>query len=211
MAFWAKKDELKQSVVQPASAKPIAPQAASVAVSNLSDPSTTVTSAGKSSAHEDGQASFALPAGKLRTAIGVGTSISGKLSFDTPVQINGCVRGEIFSSKSLTLGTSAVVEGTIVAPEIVVLGQVSGTLQAGERIELKAGAKVSGTVLTSRMLLEEGAQLDACVAPNADAAARILSGLSSSIEASSYSRRDPIKSTVVRPSPEQMPQDAQLH
>lgn len=94
--------------------------------------------------------------GKTRSALGEGTVIQGKLSFDTPVRIDGRLSGEILSSRALIVGASGRVDATIEAATLIILGHVSGKVSATERVELWAGAKLEGTVRTPVLVVQEG-------------------------------------------------------
>jgi cytoskeletal protein CcmA (bactofilin family) len=97
--------------------------------------------------------------GKLRSALGSGTVIQGKLSFDTTVRIDGKLSGEIFSSKALIVGTSGTIDAQIQVASLVVMGTVKGKVKASERIELLAGGKIEGEISSPIFIMEEGAQL----------------------------------------------------
>jgi cytoskeletal protein CcmA (bactofilin family) len=94
--------------------------------------------------------------GKTRSALGEGTVIQGKLSFDTPVRIDGKLSGEILSSRALIVGPSGRVDATIEAATLIILGHVSGKVSATERVELWAGAKVEGAIRTPVLVIQEG-------------------------------------------------------
>lgn len=98
--------------------------------------------------------------GKLRSALGPGTVIQGKLSFDTPVRIDGKLGGEIFSSRALIVGPQGSVEAKVEVAALIVMGRVTGTIRASERVEVLAGAKVSGDISTPCLVVQDGAVLN---------------------------------------------------
>jgi cytoskeletal protein CcmA (bactofilin family) len=57
----------------------------------------------------------------------------------------------------LTVGQSARVNGEITASEVVVFGEVKGSLLASSRIEIKKHGSVVGDLTTSRIMIEDGA------------------------------------------------------
>lgn len=95
--------------------------------------------------------------GKIRSALGPGTVIQGKLSFDTPVRIDGKLSGEVFSSKALIVGTSGSVEAQIEASVLIVQGIVKGNVVASERIEIAKGGRLEGDICSPVLVVEEGA------------------------------------------------------
>lgn len=94
--------------------------------------------------------------GKVRSALGPGTVVQGKLSFDTVVSIDGKLGGEIFSSKALFVGASGQVDAQIEVAALVVRGVVRGNIKATERIEILSGGQLLGDVLTPVLVMEEG-------------------------------------------------------
>lgn len=159
MSFWKKKDE------QPAISTPETPsasnptptpspsKAAPVAAAATVQPQPPVANREVGSSEEELQERF----GKIRSALGPGTVIQGKLSFDTPVRIDGKLSGEIFSSKALIVGSAGTVEAQIEASILVVQGTVRGNVAASERIEIANGGRLEGDVKTPVLVVEEGA------------------------------------------------------
>jgi len=98
--------------------------------------------------------------GKVRSALGSGTVIQGKLSFDTPVRIDGKLSGEIFSSNALIVGESGVIEAQVEAASLIILGKVKGTVKVTERIELHAGGVLEGDIQAPTLVIHNGAQFN---------------------------------------------------
>lgn len=98
--------------------------------------------------------------GKARSALGSGTVIQGKLSFDTPVRIDGKLGGEIFSSKALIVGPTGSVSAEVQVAALVVMGTVTGNIVAADRVEVLSGGKIEGNVTAPVIYVEEGAVLN---------------------------------------------------
>ncbi|MFM1847623.1 MAG: hypothetical protein RL417_1097 [Pseudomonadota bacterium] len=94
--------------------------------------------------------------GKLRSALGPGTVIQGKLSFDTPVRIDGKLSGEIFSSQAIIVGAGGSVEGEIEVASLIVLGVVKGNVLAHERIEVLQGGRLEADFSAPVFTMEDG-------------------------------------------------------
>ena len=92
----------------------------------------------------------------VRVSLGVDAEVSGKLSFATATRIEGKLKGEIRSSDILVIGPSAVVQATIRADRLIILGQVHGEVQGATRIQICAGGKLFGDVETGGLVIEEG-------------------------------------------------------
>ena len=96
--------------------------------------------------------------GQLHSALSVGTKVEGKLAFDKPVRIDGELKGEIMAPKALVLiGSQAKVEAHISAACLVVMGQLVGSVEALERMEMLSGASVQGSVNSPCLIIQEGA------------------------------------------------------
>jgi len=98
--------------------------------------------------------------GTVRSALGAGTVIQGKLSFDTPVRIDGSLIGEIFSSSVLIVGPQGSVSADINVETLVVFGSVSGEIKARKQLEVFASGEVVGNIITPSLTVEDGAYFD---------------------------------------------------
>lgn len=106
------------------------------------------------------------PYGKVRSALGPGTIIQGRLSFDTVVSIDGKLGGEIFSSKALLVGPSGVIDAQIDAQVLIVKGIVRGTIRATERVEIRGAGQIIGDVNTPILVMDPGCILQgSCTMP----------------------------------------------
>ncbi len=83
--------------------------------------------------------------------------IVGDLSSSGDLQIDGAVEGSI-TSRSLTIGESAVVQGTLVAEEVRIYGAVFGEVKANT-VMLAGTAKVEGDIVHQSLAMEAGAIL----------------------------------------------------
>jgi cytoskeletal protein CcmA (bactofilin family) len=96
----------------------------------------------------------------LRSSLGHDTKVSGRLSFTVPTRIDGWLRGEVRASELLVVGEGAVVEGTVRAPRLVVLGEVRGEVRGAQRVEVASGGRLTGTVETQSLVVQEGGCMD---------------------------------------------------
>jgi cytoskeletal protein CcmA (bactofilin family) len=90
------------------------------------------------------------------TTLGKGCSITGKLTFDGTVAIDGNVEGEITAGDTILIGESAVVDAQITADSIVITGKVTGDVTARRRLEIKAPGQVYGNVTTPSLVVHDG-------------------------------------------------------
>ena len=86
-----------------------------------------------------------------------GTEFHGELRFRDTFRIDGRVKGRIVSDNTLIVGESGQVDGEIDCGVVSIRGTVSGRVQGRQRIELLAGSRVQATLVSPKLLIEEGA------------------------------------------------------
>jgi len=89
------------------------------------------------------------------------TEIKGDLTFKGSFRIDGRFKGKIDSDSMLTIGESGKVEADIKIGYIIIDGEVKGTVQASEKVEVHSNGRVIGTIISPKLLIEEGAYLEA--------------------------------------------------
>lgn len=91
-------------------------------------------------------------------SIGKAVKINGQIFSKEDLYIDGDIEGtvELLENK-LTIGPNGKVLATIRAREVVVLGQIQGNVEAGDRLEIRKDARLIGDIKTSRISVEDGA------------------------------------------------------
>lgn len=89
------------------------------------------------------------------------TEIKGDLSFEGSFRIDGRFIGKINSDSVLIVGENGKVDADIKIGNIIINGEVKGTIQAKKKVEINATGRVIGTVITPKLAVEEGAYLEA--------------------------------------------------
>jgi cytoskeletal protein CcmA (bactofilin family) len=103
------------------------------------------------------------------TTLGKGCDITGKLCFDSAVQIDGRVNGEISAQETVLVGESAVVNAQITADTIIITGRVTGDITARRRLEIRAPGHVQGNISTPSLVVHDGVVFDGrCSMGNAE-------------------------------------------
>ena len=92
----------------------------------------------------------------VATALGKGSQISGKLSFEGTVRIDGHVDGEISAQESVVVGEGAVVKAQVTADSIIITGTVTGDITARRRVEIRAPGKLYGNITTPSLVIHDG-------------------------------------------------------
>ncbi|HXW57152.1 MAG TPA: polymer-forming cytoskeletal protein [Candidatus Cybelea sp.] len=94
------------------------------------------------------------------STISAGLKIKGEITGTSDLTIDGETQGKVrIATGRVTVGPNGRVTADIDAPEIVILGTVRGSLRATEKVRLGASSQVEGSVLTPRILIEDGALL----------------------------------------------------
>jgi cytoskeletal protein CcmA (bactofilin family) len=86
-----------------------------------------------------------------------GTEFHGELRFKDTFRVDGRVKGKIVSENTLVVGEAAKIEADIDCGVVSIKGTVTGRIQGRQRIELHSGARVQGSLVSPRLVIEEGA------------------------------------------------------
>ncbi len=95
------------------------------------------------------------------------TDIEGALQFKGSFRIDGNFKGKINSDSTLIVGENGKVDADIKIGYIIINGEVKGTIQAREKVEISASGRVLGSVIAPKLVVEEGAYLETnCQTPD---------------------------------------------
>ena len=95
------------------------------------------------------------------THIGASVDFDGTLTCEEDLTIEGKLTGNIhLRDATLTVAQPALLEADIRAARVVVHGTVTGSISAGQRIELAPSAKVTGDLSAIQVVIAEGAQFN---------------------------------------------------
>ena len=98
---------------------------------------------------------------KLAGLIDMESEFKGDLVFKGSFRIEGYFKGTITSDSLLVIGERGKVEADVKVGQLVINGEIHGHLQASDRIEIHNKGRVFGSILTPRLVVEEGAHLEA--------------------------------------------------
>ncbi|GAB1432654.1 polymer-forming cytoskeletal protein [Spirochaetota bacterium] len=94
---------------------------------------------------------------EITTTLGPNTSFNGVLKFDSSLMIKGNFEGDIDAKGILYIDEGATVKaGRIKAMSILVAGNLSGNLEAADKVEFRSTAQVRGNVKTARLRIADG-------------------------------------------------------
>jgi cytoskeletal protein CcmA (bactofilin family) len=98
------------------------------------------------------------------TLIGPKTRINGDVDFTGGLHldgyINGNVKGDSNEGTFVSVSEQGCIEGSVIAPNVILNGIVKGDIEAGERVELGAKARVLGNVHYTIIETAVGAQIN---------------------------------------------------
>jgi cytoskeletal protein CcmA (bactofilin family) len=92
--------------------------------------------------------------------IGKGTVVEGTLRAKDDIRVSGRVKGSLHVEGKAIIANEGIVDGDVHAADADVAGKVDGELAVKGRLLLKSSARISGTIRTSRLVMEEGATFD---------------------------------------------------
>lgn len=85
---------------------------------------------------------------------------NGKLYCKGASRIGGRIEGQVISEGLLIIEEEAEVKANIIVDEVIVQGQINGTLQANKRVELRETSRFHGEIISPALIIREGAQFN---------------------------------------------------
>jgi len=98
----------------------------------------------------------------IDTLIGVHSIITGELSFEGSVRIDGRFNGNIHADKESTLIVSegAIIQGEVHVPSLILHGTIEGNVHASESLKLGSTGYLNGDVEYKVLSLTEGSAIN---------------------------------------------------
>jgi len=90
--------------------------------------------------------------------LGAGTTIKGEIQSNGDFRIDGTLIGSINSKGKIVIGQTGNVDGEVTCRNADISGQVKAQISVAELLTLKASAKLSGEITTSKLSIEPGAK-----------------------------------------------------
>jgi cytoskeletal protein CcmA (bactofilin family) len=95
--------------------------------------------------------------GSITTFIGVDTGFEGSIEFKGTIRVDGKVTGKISSNGgTVIVGEKAIVNADIVVGTAVIMGEVNGSIDAKDRIEIYPPGRVGGDIHSPTISIEPG-------------------------------------------------------
>ena len=104
------------------------------------------------------------------------TKIVGDITSQADFRIDGNVEGTINTSGKVVVGEEGVVSGKVTCSSSDVAGLVKGNLDVSGILSLKSSARIEGDVLTGKLAIEAGANVDANISMKGAKKMKALTG-----------------------------------
>ena len=86
--------------------------------------------------------------------------ITGELSASEDLTLYGQMDGRVtLPNHTLTIGPKADIRAEIAAKVVVIMGTVTGSVTAGEKVAIRATGSVIGDIVSPRLAIEDGGRL----------------------------------------------------
>lgn len=97
------------------------------------------------------------PSGNGTTLIGAGTTLTGDISSNSDLRIDGTIIGDVNSTAKVIVGANGVVEGNISGNQADIIGKVSGNIKVKELLQLRGECDVTGNLYAGKLQVEPSA------------------------------------------------------
>ncbi len=98
---------------------------------------------------------------KLSGFLDAGTLFDGVMKFRGSFRIDGEFKGKVEADAVLIIGPKGKVEADLNVSHIIINGSFNGTINASEKVEVSKEGRVVGSIITPKLVVEEGAFIDA--------------------------------------------------
>ena len=86
--------------------------------------------------------------------------MDGSFSSKISIRIEGGFTGLLYSKDKVIIDDVGIVQGNIIASEIVIIGKVIGNIYCFGKVHVKNGGKMEGNIFTNRFQNDEGSDLN---------------------------------------------------
>lgn len=96
--------------------------------------------------------------------VGSTVRIDGEICGQHDMFVDGEINGSIMLPEhTLTIGPKATVKANIRAQKVVLVGNMEGNIEAGERIEVRSCCSLLGDMRSPRIMIENGAYIKGAI------------------------------------------------
>jgi cytoskeletal protein CcmA (bactofilin family) len=109
----------------------------------------------------------------VNSLVGEGSRFRGDLEINGLLRIDGDFIGNVKTRGKVFIGRNGRVDSTLSAASVVIGGVFKGTIEANEKVIVLASAVVLGTIVSPRVIVEEGVVLEGYLSVGTEAAIQI--------------------------------------
>jgi len=91
------------------------------------------------------------------------TKIIGDIFSEADFRIDGVVEGNITTAGKIVVGKSGKINGIINCSNADISGSISGKIEVNEVLSLMSESLIQGDIITGKLSVEEGAQVEASI------------------------------------------------
>ena len=91
------------------------------------------------------------------------TKIIGDIFSEADFRIDGTVEGNITTNGKIVVGKSGKINGKINCSNADISGSISGKIEVNEVLSLMSESLIQGDIITGKLSVEEGAQVEASI------------------------------------------------
>lgn len=88
--------------------------------------------------------------------IAKGTQVTGNISTEGDLRIEGKIIGEVTCKAKLVLGNLGIIEGNVDAKTATISGEIKGTVIIKDTLTITETGKISGDVFTEKIIIQLG-------------------------------------------------------
>lgn len=102
----------------------------------------------------------AAPAKVGASIIAAGTVIKGDIECSGDIRIDGTLKGNVYATNKVFIGSEGLVEGDIHCIHADILGKVEGKVTVKELLNIRGKAQVKGDLFTGKLQVEPSASFN---------------------------------------------------
>ena len=89
--------------------------------------------------------------------INKGCKITGQLTADGDIRIDGLIEGEVLCKGKIVIGTEGQIIGPITCVNAEIFGSTQGDMKVSDTLTLRSSSKISGDIKTKILVVEPNA------------------------------------------------------
>ncbi|MCP4897405.1 MAG: polymer-forming cytoskeletal protein [bacterium] len=110
------------------------------------------------------------------TVIGPEAEVKGEIRGHTNVQVWGTVEGTIDVDGLFWLRATGKVSDSVTATDMVIEGEITGSLTAGDKVDLRPTSRVAGDITAATLAVAEGSFFEGQISmPDGNGEAKVVS------------------------------------